>query len=109
MRSRTRTNLEVAGERRPVRVALLQERVAALDGLVGHVRQSRRLTGEQLLADESVVGEVERDHPEADETEVGERRRDAEQVERDRKLRSRLLGRRGPALFSGGAPGPSIH
>ena len=39
-------SLEVAGERRPVGVALLQERVAALDGLVGHVRQSRCLTGE---------------------------------------------------------------
>ena len=45
-RKRAEIALEVAGERRPVRVALLQERIAALDGLVGHVRQSRCLTGE---------------------------------------------------------------
>ena len=40
---------------RPVGVALLQERVAALDRLVGHVRQPRRLAGEHLLADQPVV------------------------------------------------------
>ena len=45
-RRRRRIRLEVAGELAPVGVALLQERVAALDGLVGHVRQSRCLTGE---------------------------------------------------------------
>src|SRR5207248_3091698 len=44
---------------RPVRLALLQERIAALDRLVGHVRQPRCLAGEQLLADQPVVDEVE--------------------------------------------------
>ena len=42
----TPKSLEVAGERCPVRVTLLEERVAALDGIVGHVGQSRCLTGE---------------------------------------------------------------
>src|SRR5665647_1870011 len=56
---------EVVRERRPVRRALGQERIAPLDRLVGHVRQPRRLTGEHLLAGESVVGQVEREleHP----------------------------------------------
>src|SRR5699024_11076064 len=47
------------GERCPVGVALLEERVAALGGLVGHVRQACRLPGEDLLAHQPVVGEVE--------------------------------------------------
>ena len=47
--------LEVARERTPVGRPLLQEGVAALDGLIGHVRQPGRLTGEQLLADQPVV------------------------------------------------------
>jgi hypothetical protein len=50
---------EVAREPGPIGVALLQERIAALDGLVGHVRQSGCLTGEDLLADEPVVNHVE--------------------------------------------------
>src|SRR3981081_1294269 len=56
---------EVPGERGPVRLALLQEGVAALDRLVRHVGQPGRLTGEQLLADQPVVNQVERvlDHP----------------------------------------------
>ena len=41
------------------RVALLEERVEALDGLVGHVRQPGRLAGEHLLAHEPVVDQVE--------------------------------------------------
>ena len=50
---------------RPVGGALLQECVAALDGLIGHVRQPGRLPGEQLLADQPVVEQVERilQHP----------------------------------------------
>ena len=50
---------EVARVGRPVGLALLEERVAALDGLVGHVRQPGRLAGEDLLADQAVVDGVE--------------------------------------------------
>src|SRR5690242_21285817 len=39
----------------PVRLALLQERVAALDRLVGHVGEAGRLPGEELLAHQAVV------------------------------------------------------
>ena len=46
---------EVAGERRPIRGPLFQERVATLDGLVGHVRQPGCLPGEQLLTDQPIV------------------------------------------------------
>ena len=49
----------VPGERRPVGVALLEELVAALLGLVGHVGQAGGLAGEELLADEAVVDQVE--------------------------------------------------
>src|SRR6478752_1130344 len=49
----------VPGERRPVGVALLEELVAALLGLVGHVGQAGGLAGEELLADQAVVDEVE--------------------------------------------------
>jgi putative acyl-CoA dehydrogenase len=52
--------LVVIRKRRPVGVAFLQERVAALDRLIRHVREPRRLPGEQLLADEPVVDEIER-------------------------------------------------
>src|SRR5690606_30223814 len=45
------------GEAGPVGVALLEEGVAALGGLVGHVGQARRFPGEDLLAHEPVVGE----------------------------------------------------
>src|SRR5699024_4046324 len=41
-----------------VGLALLEERVAALGGLVGHVCQARRLPGEDLLTHQPVVGEV---------------------------------------------------
>ena len=50
---------EVTGEGAPVGGALLQEGVAAFDGFVGHVGQARRLAGEQLLADQAVVEQVE--------------------------------------------------
>src|SRR5690349_8167854 len=43
----------VPGERRPVGVALLEEGVPALDGLVGAVRQPGGFTGEHLLADQA--------------------------------------------------------
>src|SRR5271166_7036703 len=59
------TDSEIARERAPIGVALLQERVAALDGLVSHVRQPRCLAREQLLTDEPVIEQVERElqHP----------------------------------------------
>src|SRR5450756_2942511 len=50
---------EVVGEARPVGRALLEERVSPLGSLVGHVRESGRLPGEDLLAGEAVVGQVE--------------------------------------------------
>ena len=40
----------------PVRVPALEERVTALDGLVGHVGEPRGLAGEHLLADKTVDG-----------------------------------------------------
>src|SRR5690348_12870489 len=49
----------VPGVRRPVRLALLEELVAAFLRLVGHVGQPGGLTGEQLLADQAVVDQVE--------------------------------------------------
>src|SRR3954447_13802817 len=62
---RSAGSLHVPGESGEVRIALLQERVPALDGLLGHVGQPRGLPGEQLLADQPVVDEVERvlEHP----------------------------------------------
>src|SRR6476620_4381217 len=59
------TRSVVVREAGPVGVALLQERVAALDRLVGHVRQPGGLGCEHLLADQAVVDEVERvlEHP----------------------------------------------
>src|SRR5947209_4381276 len=53
--------LKVVGKCCPVRGTLLEEGIAPLSGLVGHVRQSRGLTGEHLLADKAVVDEVERE------------------------------------------------
>src|SRR5688572_4266339 len=55
----------VVREGRPVRRALLEEGIAALDGLVGHVREPGRLAGKDLLADPPVVDRVERklEHP----------------------------------------------
>src|SRR4051794_8903709 len=50
---------EVARKLRPVGVALLKERVSALDGLVCHVRQSRCLAGEHLLTHQTVVEQIE--------------------------------------------------
>ncbi len=54
-----------ARESPTVRLALLEERVAALRRLVGAVGEAGRFTGEQLLADHAVVGQVERvlQHP----------------------------------------------
>ena len=49
---------EVVGERRPVGGAALEEGVAPLDGLVGHVGQTRGLAREDLLARQVVVGQV---------------------------------------------------
>src|SRR5918998_1448983 len=49
----------VVGKGRPVRRPLLQEGVAALHRLVGHVREPRRLAGEHLLPDQPVVDRVE--------------------------------------------------
>src|SRR5690606_28450954 len=47
------------------RVPLLQESVPALGRLVGHVSQAGRLPGEDLLADQPVVDQVESEfqHP----------------------------------------------
>src|SRR4029079_11037426 len=49
----------VPGVRRPVRLTLLEELVTPLLGLVGHVGQAGGLAGEELLADQAVVEEVE--------------------------------------------------
>src|SRR6185437_9936024 len=46
-------------ERRPVRLALLEERVTTLHRLVGAVRQPCRLPREHLLPDQAVVHRVE--------------------------------------------------
>ena len=55
---------KVAREPAVVGIALLQKCVATLDGLIGHVRQPGRLPSEQLLADQPIVEQVERDpHP----------------------------------------------
>src|SRR3954451_19630089 len=56
---------DVPGEAAEVGVALLEEGVAALGRLLGHVGQPRRLPREELLADQPVVDEVERvlEHP----------------------------------------------
>jgi hypothetical protein len=51
--------LVVPGECGPVGGPLLQKGVAAFDGLIGHVRQPGRLTGEELLADQAVIDQVE--------------------------------------------------
>src|SRR4051794_17177782 len=55
----------VVGETAPIGRALFEEGVSALDGLVGHVRQPRRLSSEHLLADQPVINRVEREleHP----------------------------------------------
>ncbi len=50
----------IPGVGRPVRDALFEERFFALGCLVGHVRQPGCLAGEQLLANESIVEQVER-------------------------------------------------
>ena len=44
---------------RPVRVALLEEGVAPLGGLIRAVREPGRFTGEQLLTDKTVIDHVE--------------------------------------------------
>ena len=49
---------EVVGERRPVGIAALEECVAPLNGLVGHVGQTRGLAREDLLARQVVVGQL---------------------------------------------------
>jgi branched-chain amino acid transport system substrate-binding protein len=55
----------IPGELLPVGLALFQERVPALGGLVGHVGEPGGLAREQLLADQPVVDGVERvlQHP----------------------------------------------
>src|SRR5579871_2950299 len=52
---------EVPGKGCPIRGALLEECVAALGGLIGHVCQARGFPGEDLLADQPVVHQVERE------------------------------------------------
>src|SRR5687767_5594726 len=56
-----RKGSEMPGERCPIRRALLQERIAAFGGLVGHVGQAGGLTGEELLTHKAVVDQVERE------------------------------------------------
>src|SRR5690606_14268114 len=51
----------VPGEPGPVGIALLEERVAPLLGLLGHVGEARGLAGEDLLAHHAVVDRVERE------------------------------------------------
>ena len=51
----------VPGEGRPVRVALLQERVATFGCLVGHVGQPGCFAREHLLSHQAIVDEVERE------------------------------------------------
>ena len=51
----------MVGEVGPVGGAFLEEAVAALGGFVGAVGEACGLTGEHLLADESVVDQSERD------------------------------------------------
>src|SRR5947207_15938307 len=58
-RAATAVNLEVVREIGPVRRPLLEEGVAALGRLVGHVPQPRRFAGKHLLPHEAVVDEVE--------------------------------------------------
>ena len=62
--AQTRSSV-VPGVRRPVRLALLEELVTSLLRLVGHVGQAGGLAGEELLADQAVVEQVERvlQHP----------------------------------------------
>ena len=54
-----RVALVVVLEFRPVRVALLQERIAALNGFVCHVGKAGGLAGEHLLSHQAIIGEVE--------------------------------------------------
>src|SRR3954447_690112 len=55
----------VVGKAAPIGGTLLEEGVAALHCLVGHVRQPGGLAREYLLADESVIDRIERElqHP----------------------------------------------
>src|SRR5205814_9680732 len=51
---------KMPGERRPVGGALIEERISSFGGLLGHIGQSRGLTGEELLADKTIIHQVER-------------------------------------------------
>src|SRR4051794_34390135 len=65
VRAGARWSSYVPREPAEVGVPLRQERVPALDRLLGHVGQPGRLPGKQLLTDQSVVDQVERvlQHP----------------------------------------------
>ena len=53
-------NSEVVGKRRPVGVALLEERIAALKSLIGAIGEARGLAREELQPDHAVIGRIER-------------------------------------------------
>src|SRR4051794_30503234 len=55
----SRWYLEMPREAGPVRLSLLEKRVAALGRFVGHVTEPGRLAREHLLADQAVVDQVE--------------------------------------------------
>ena len=55
---RRRGDSVVPGVRRPVGLALLEELVATLDGLIGHVGEPGGLAGEDLLTHKAVVDRV---------------------------------------------------
>jgi hypothetical protein len=52
-------HLEVPWVDTPIGVALLQERIAPFDRLIGHVGKLGQLTGEQLLTDQAIVDQIE--------------------------------------------------
>ena len=52
---------EMPGEFLEVPIALFKEGIASLLRLVRHVRESRRLSGEYLLTDESIIHEIHRE------------------------------------------------
>ena len=57
---------EVVREGRPVGGTAVEERIAPLDRLIGHVGQARGLTGEDLLSGQAVIGQVEGEFEHAD-------------------------------------------
>ena len=54
-------SLVVVREFVPVGLAFVQEGLLALDGLIGHIGQAGGLAGEDLLAHQAIIGEVERE------------------------------------------------